>query len=145
MKLNKYIATIAIAAFSVMFTSCNDFLDKDPENSVPETDVDFSNTGNMYQPVSGVYAKVRTGGMHWIIWPLSVVRDDDVWSGRVDDQQLLVDFGNYKYDNSFWGLNETNTMVSSRWPTPRLNRSTAMPRMSLLRQISAKRMHTPAR
>lgn len=60
----------------------------------------------MYQPVSGVYAKVRTGGTHWVIWPLSVVRDDDVWSGRIDDQQPLVDFGNYKYDNSFWGLNE---------------------------------------
>ena len=34
----------------------------------------------MYQAVSGVYAKVRTGGMHWVIWPLSVVRDDDAVS-----------------------------------------------------------------
>ena len=57
-------------------------------------------------PVSGVYAKLRTGGMHWVIWPLSIIRDDDVWSGRVDDQATLVDMGNYNYDNSFWGLNE---------------------------------------
>ena len=86
-------------------TSC-DFLDKEPENSVPENSVDFTNLDNMYMPVSGVYAKLRTGGMHWVIWPLSIIRDDDVWSGRVDDQATLVDMGNYNYDNSFWGLNE---------------------------------------
>lgn len=106
MKLNKYIAFIAITALLGALTSCNDYLDKDPENSVPETSVDFTNLSNMYQPVSGVYAKIRTGAMHWVIWPLSIVRDDDVWSGRVDDQQSLVNFGNYQYDNSFWGLNE---------------------------------------
>ena len=43
--------------------------------------------------------------MHWVIWPLSVVRDDDVWSGRIDDQATLIDMGNYNYDSSFWGLN----------------------------------------
>ena len=105
MKL-KYISFVVIAVLLGTLTSCNDFLNKDPENSVPETGVDFTNISNMYQPVSGVYAKIRTGAMHWVVWPLSIVRDDDVWSGRVDDQQLLVDFGNYKYDNSFWGLNE---------------------------------------
>ena len=86
-------------------TSC-DYLDKEPENKVPEENVDFTQIENMYQAVSGVYAKVRTGGMHWVIWPLSVVRDDDVWSGRIDDQATLVDMGNYNYDSSFWGLNE---------------------------------------
>lgn len=106
MKIYRYMATIAVAALMGTLTACNDYLDKDPENSVPQTSVDFTNISNMYQPVSGVYAKIRTGAMHWVIWPLSVVRDDDVWSGRVDDQQSLVDFGNYKYDNSFWGLNE---------------------------------------
>ena len=74
-------------------TSC-DYLDKEPENKVPEENVDFTQIENMYQAVSGVYAKVRTGGMHWVIWPLSVVRDDDVWSGRIDDQATLIDMGN---------------------------------------------------
>ncbi len=106
MKLKIYIPALAITAFAFTFTGCSDYLDKDPENKVPEEQVDYTNLDNMYQPVSGVYAKVRTGGMHWVIWPLSIVRDDDMWSGRTDDQQLLVDFGNYKYDNSFWGLNE---------------------------------------
>lgn len=106
MKLNKYISAFALASLLFGATSCSDFIDIDPENSVPEENVDFTNLDNMYQPVSGVYAKLRTGGMHWVIWPLSIVRDDDVWSGRVDDQAPLVDFGKYNYDNSFWGLNE---------------------------------------
>ncbi len=106
MKLNKYISAIAITLLMGAFTSCSDYLDKAPENSVPEQSVDFTNISNMYQPVSGVYARIRTGAMHWVVWPLSIVRDDDVWSGRIDDQQSLVDFGNYKYDNGFWGLNE---------------------------------------
>ena len=106
MKLKKYISAIALAAMVSAATSCSDYLDIDPENSVPEENVDFTNLDNMYQPVSGVYAKLRTGGMHWVIWPLSIVRDDDVWSGRTDDQASLVDFGNYNYDNAFWGLKE---------------------------------------
>ena len=105
MKSIKYFSIIAVASLAFTTASC-DYLDKDPEAKVPEKNVDFTNLDNLYQPVSGVCAKVRTGGMHWVIWPLTIVRDDDVWSGRTDDQQLLVDFGNYKYDNSFWGLNE---------------------------------------
>ena len=104
MKTLKNISVIVLLAMA--FSACTDFLDKDPENSVPEENVDFANLDNLYQPVSGVYASIRTGGMHWVVWPLTIVRDDDMWSGRVDDQQMLVDFGNYKYDNTFWGLNE---------------------------------------
>ena len=106
MKISRYFSVFALALATLMLASCSDFLDIDPENKVPEEEVDYTALNNMYMPVSGVYAKVRTGGMHWVIWPLSIVRDDDMWSGRYDDQQLLVDFGNFKYDNSFWGLNE---------------------------------------
>ncbi|WP_033148340.1 RagB/SusD family nutrient uptake outer membrane protein [Prevotella sp. P6B1] len=104
MKLLSYISAFTLTALTLC--SCSDYLDIDPENKVPETQVDYTNVADMYAPVSGVYAKVRTGGMHWVIWPLSIVRDDDMWSGRTDDQQLLVDFGNFNYDNAFWGLNE---------------------------------------
>lgn len=99
---------ICVALLAGLFTmaSCGDYLDKDPENSVPTESVDFTNLDNLYEPVSGVYAKVRTGGMHWVIWPLTIVRDDDLWSGRTDDQGDLVNFGNYQYMSQFWGLNE---------------------------------------
>ena len=78
MKINKYISVIAVGTLLLAITSCSSYLDKDPENSVPEKNVDFTDVSNMYQPVSGVYAKLRTGGMHWVIWPLSIIRDDDV-------------------------------------------------------------------
>lgn len=87
-------------------TACSDFIDIKPENKVPEESVDFSKTENMYQPVIGVYSKVRTSGMHWANQLLLFTRDGDVWSGRTDDQGAAVDFGRkFNYINSFWALN----------------------------------------
>lgn len=103
MKLFKYISVAVLACMTL--GACSDYLDKDPENKVPEKQVDFTNLDNLYQPVSGVYAKVRTGGMHWVIWLVSIVRDDDCWVGNED--KILLNFGQYKYDNTYWGLNET--------------------------------------
>ena len=45
----------------ILVTGCEDFLNKLPENKVPTTDVDFSDVSQMYEPVSGVYAKARSG------------------------------------------------------------------------------------
>lgn len=88
-------------------TACSDFIDIEPENQVPEESVDFTKKENMYQPVVGVYAQVRTSGMHWCNKLLMMTRDGDVWSGRTDDQGAAVDFGRYfNYTNSFWGLNQ---------------------------------------
>lgn len=105
MKILKNILIYALPVLLLFNSSC-DYIDIEPENSVPEKNVDFTQIENMYQAVSGVYGKLRTGAMHWVIWPLSIVRDDDIWSGRIDDQGSLVDFGNFNYDSSFWGLNE---------------------------------------
>ena len=48
-------------AFSLVTSSCSDFLDKLPENSVEAETVDYSNTANMYMPVSGIYVSGRPG------------------------------------------------------------------------------------
>lgn len=103
----KNILTYTTLAFTMLGTaSCNDYLDKIPENKVPETSIDYSNMQNMYAPVSGTYAQVRTGGMHWIALAAFVIRDDDVWSGRQDDQADLVKMGeNFIYNSSWWGFN----------------------------------------
>ena len=103
----KTIAYMAAATLLLSGASCSDFLDKAPENTVPEESIDYTNLSNMYQPVSGVYGALRTGGMHWVGLPLYIVRDDDVWSGRHDDQADLINIGeNFVYMNSFWGFNE---------------------------------------
>lgn len=36
MKINKYIFVIAVGTLLLAITSCSSYLDKDPENSVPE-------------------------------------------------------------------------------------------------------------
>ena len=59
MKISKNIIFYLLTAMTLIATSC-DYLDKDPENSIPEKDVDFTDIDNMYMPVSGVYAKIRT-------------------------------------------------------------------------------------
>ena len=109
MKLLKKISTYMLPALMLLGgTSCDDFLNKAPENKVPEESIDYTNLANMYQPVSGVYAQVRTGGLHWISWAAFVVRDDDVWSGRYDDQADLISIGEeFIQSNSWWGFNET--------------------------------------
>ena len=57
--LNKKLLWALPLAFSLTVSSCSDFLDKIPENSVEVESVDYSNTANMYMPVSGIYAKSR--------------------------------------------------------------------------------------
>lgn len=104
--VNKILASTLMVSMAGAFVSC-DYLDVEPESTVPAEGVDYSNLDNMYEPVSGVYARLRTGGMHWVINLLSVIRDGDVWSGRVDDQGDLVAMGrNYVYNNAWWGINE---------------------------------------
>lgn len=101
---NIFVASTAVLAMSA-FTAC-DYLDIEPENKVPEENVDFTKIENMYEPVSGCYAKIRTSNMHWVINLMTNTRDGDIWSGRVDDQGEIVNFDKYVYNASFWGLNE---------------------------------------
>lgn len=96
---------IVSALMVLSFASCNDFLDKEPEGKVPEEKVDYTNISNMYQPVSGVYAKIRTSGLHWVIWEITTIRDQDVFSGQWNDSEYYK-LSEYKYNDSFWGFNE---------------------------------------
>lgn len=85
-------------------TSC-DYLDIEPEMSVPEESVDYTDIDNMYAPVSGAYAVIRTNNMHWVINFETVIRDGDVWSGRIDDQGDLLNVNKFVY-GTYWGIKE---------------------------------------
>lgn len=99
---------LALGAAAVLMagslTSC-DYLDIVPEQSVPEESVDYTDIANMYAPVSGCYATIRTNNMHWIINLQTVIRDGDVWSGRIDDQGDLLNINKFVY-GTFWGIKE---------------------------------------
>lgn len=103
-KTSAYILSAVLVAGGL--TACSDFIDIQPENKQAEESVDYTKTANMYEPVVGAYAKLRTSGMHWANALMIFTRDGDVWSGRTDDQGTAVDFGrHYNYTNSFWALN----------------------------------------
>ncbi len=103
MKALKYLFAALLMGFTM--TSCSDYLDKMPEGSVPTEDVDYTNISEMYQPVSGCYAKIRTSGMHWAIWELTVIKEQDVFSGQFNGS-LYYKVGEYTYDDSFWAIDE---------------------------------------
>ncbi|MDD6209538.1 MAG: RagB/SusD family nutrient uptake outer membrane protein [Bacteroidales bacterium] len=109
--MNKIFKTGAVL-FSLMLltTACEDFLNKLPENKVPTTDVDFSKVSEMYEPVSGVYAKARSGEgfSFWGALGLIEVRSDDVEKGGAPNDQVEFNYcKNFQYDRikDFWALN----------------------------------------
>lgn len=90
-----------------MSSGCS-FLEIDTENKIAVAEIDYTNTSEMYQPVIGAYSKLRWPGMHWVNNILWTGRDDDMTSGRDNDQQDALRFGyrgGYQCPNSFWGLN----------------------------------------
>lgn len=103
--IKKSIIFTAAAILIGAASSCSDYLDKTPEGKVPETQVDYASFDNMYQPVSGMYAKIRTSGMHWVIWEITTIRDQDVFSGQWNGSDYY-NLSEYKYNDSFWGFDE---------------------------------------
>lgn len=90
--------------------SCSDYLDKAPEGVVDQEDVDYSNVGIMFQPVSGIYATARTenGFSRWALFGMIAVRADDTNKGGPESDQ--ADFTlckEFKYDQirDYWALN----------------------------------------
>ncbi|MCK9160502.1 MAG: RagB/SusD family nutrient uptake outer membrane protein [Bacteroidaceae bacterium] len=103
MKLLKLLYLLPV---TLLCCSCGDYLNKLPENKVATSTVDYTDLSNLYAPVSGVYAKIRTDAAHWIIWGSTIIRDDDVAIGKTGDQTYLDAIDqSYGYDASFWGLN----------------------------------------
>ena len=94
-------------AFSLVTSSCSDFLDKLPENSVEAETVDYSNTANMYMPVSGIYATSRSYLGSWSSYGCIIVRGDDVNKGGSPTDQIEYEYASkFQYDRltTFWAL-----------------------------------------
>ena len=107
MKKNYIFVLISTVVLVSMLSACS-FLDVDMENTIASSAVDYTKTSEMYQPVIGTYSKLRWPGMHWVDNLLWCGRDDDMTSGRDNDQQDALRFGyrgGYQCPNSFWGLN----------------------------------------
>ena len=104
MKTVKLYSLCILSFFMALFmTSCEGFLEKAPEGKIPEEDVDYADLAKMYQPVSGVYAKIRTSGMHWVIWELTIGHDAEVFLWQ---NAIFQNIDKFIYDDSFWAIDE---------------------------------------
>lgn len=102
MKL-KYIAGALL--ITMLSSGCSDYLDRAPENEIPTESVDFTNTANSYQPVSGIYSKAAWKLNSWAQLGLKSVRGDDTYKGGSDgDQQIFADIHDFNYSGvpGFW-------------------------------------------
>lgn len=107
MKTNSIFTWMIAMLTASLMIGCS-FLDVDMENTIASSAVDYTKTSEMYQPVIGAYSKLRWPGMHWVDNILWTGRDDDMTSGRDNDQQDALRFGyrgGYQCPNSYWGLN----------------------------------------
>ena len=48
MKISRYFSVFALACAALTLGSCSDYLDIDPENKVPEEQVDYTELSEMY-------------------------------------------------------------------------------------------------
>lgn len=94
----------------VFLASCHDFLHKFPENTVEAADVDYTQTADMYMPVSGVYGTAQLKLSAWAAYGLITVRGDDVEKGSAPNDQVLFNAAKqfqYEEIKSFFALNAT--------------------------------------
>ncbi|MCE1198273.1 MAG: RagB/SusD family nutrient uptake outer membrane protein [Marinilabiliales bacterium] len=96
-KLTSLVVLLLIAA------SCNSFLDKPAENKSFTGATDYTITGNMIQPLIGVYAEFNA--IAWENYPLISVRGDDVNAGGLGDQQDFAETDKYTYNKDYWMYN----------------------------------------
>ena len=106
--LKKQILWAIPLAFSLLTSSCSDYLDKLPENTVEVEGIDYTNKSNMYMPVSGVYGQSRNYLAGWSTYGCMIVRGDDVNKGGSPTDQIEYQYASeFQYDRlaTFWALN----------------------------------------
>ncbi|MFA5329892.1 MAG: RagB/SusD family nutrient uptake outer membrane protein [Prolixibacteraceae bacterium] len=84
-------------------TSCQKYLDEPAENKSFTQQTDYTATGNMIQPLVGLYAEFYA--TQWENYPLLSVRGDDVNAGGLGDQQDYAETDKFNYNKDFWMYN----------------------------------------
>ena len=64
MKMNMKAKHILVITFAAVLTGCS-FLEIDTENKIASSEVDYTKTSEMYQPVVGAYSKPGPACTGW--------------------------------------------------------------------------------
>ena len=104
--MKSYLNTIFKGAMLLIFvggvSSCSDKLDSQ-EGQLNTSDLDYTNTEEMIDPLVGAYYEFYTRG--WEESLLLSVRGDDVNAGGEGDQQPFDATDNYTYTRDYWMYN----------------------------------------
>src|ERR1700754_1147937 len=108
MKTNKRItSSILILTLVFIIAGCSKFLDRPLENQT-KSNIDYTNLGLMYQPVSGAYSVVTRGGYaSWVHTFLRTSQSDDIIPYTSYPEVDLIN--NFQYGpsiKSFWAIND---------------------------------------
>jgi len=106
--MKQYMKIMAFISAICILSGCSKFLDRQLENQGEAAKVDYTNLGNMYQPVSGVYRTASSGSFNrWIITAMLSERSDDIEPGNDDAGQIGIH--NFQTDvtvKSYWAVND---------------------------------------
>ena len=106
--MRQYIKITALVLTISVLAGCSKFLDRPLENQGQATQLDYTNLGIMYQPVSGVYRVASSGSFNrWIITAMLSERSDDIEPGNDDAGQIGIH--NFQTDvtvKSYWAVND---------------------------------------
>jgi len=101
-RINKLL-TLTLLVSLIATTACQDLLDEPAENKAFTGATDYTLSGNIIQPLIGMYADFYSRG--WEDFPLIAVRGDDVNAGGLGDQQNYAETDKYNYDKDYWMYN----------------------------------------
>ena len=105
MKLYNYTVRLTCIIVLLAFTACSNLLNEVPENKTFTEETDYSKTGNMIQPLIGLYSDFSAVDIGWENFPLISVRGDDVNAGGLGDQQDYAETDKYNYNKDYWMYN----------------------------------------
>ncbi len=101
-RINKLL-TLTLLVSLIAATACQDLLEEPAENKAFTGATDYTISGNMIQPLIGMYADFYSRG--WEDFPLIAVRGDDVNAGGLGDQQDYAETDKYNYNKDYWMYN----------------------------------------
>jgi hypothetical protein len=104
--MKKYIYILAV----ILTASCSDFLDIRPAGSTPAEGIDYSNSENIFKPVSAAYASMRSGNVHSFpyICAFEITSDNADKGSSPEDNPTALALDKFTFDAS-------NSIINDLW------------------------------
>jgi hypothetical protein len=110
MKKNKFIIGLLIAAQTVGFSSCTDWLELSPENTIPLSEY-WKAKEDVESALTGCYMSLRTTSNYMLLW--GEIRADMLMPNKLDADWNLIRRGEISSTNKFCNWNAVYTCINN--------------------------------